>query len=64
MAWNGDGTHLASGAGDETIKIWDTESGECVKTLKGSREVGAVAWNGKLLAAAAYNKIHMFNVGA
>ena len=29
-----DGT-LASGSMDKTIKIWDTSSGTCIKTLKG-----------------------------
>ena len=26
---------LASGSGDGTIKIWDTESGSCLQTLEG-----------------------------
>ena len=65
MAWNGDGNRLASGSDDKTIRIWDTRSGECLKTLEGhSSAVTSVAWNGNLLAASAYDDtIEIFNVG-
>ena len=29
-----DGHLIASGGFDETIKIWDSQTGECLKTLK------------------------------
>eukprot|EP00947_MAST-08B_sp_MAST-8B-sp1_P004781 g4781.t1 len=55
VAWNG--KLLASGSADNTIKIWDTESGECVKTLEEhSGWVNSVAWNGKLLASGSHDK--------
>ena len=32
MAWSTDGK-VASGSGDHTIKIWNTNTGKCVSTL-------------------------------
>ena len=29
---------ICSGSGDTTIKFWEPNSGECIKTLKGVRE--------------------------
>nr|WP_256871899.1 hypothetical protein [Nostoc sp. TCL26-01] len=28
---------LASGSNDETIKLWDVQTGECLKTLRSDR---------------------------
>ncbi|MGC1195818.1 MAG: hypothetical protein WA882_02885, partial [Geitlerinemataceae cyanobacterium] len=33
IAFNVDGKTLISGSNDETIKIWDIETGQCLKTL-------------------------------
>ena len=30
VAWNSQGTKLASGSGDDTIKIWDLNTWECI----------------------------------
>ncbi len=30
-----DGTALATGSGDDTIKLWNTNTGECQSTMKG-----------------------------
>lgn len=39
------GRRLASGSADNTVRIWDTETGSCVRTLTGhSAEVRALAF--------------------
>ena len=30
-----DGRRLVSGSWDDTLKVWDVETGECVATLEG-----------------------------
>ena len=35
MAFSGDGTKVVSGSDDETVRVWDVGSGECVRTLTG-----------------------------
>ena len=47
VAFSGDGTRLASGSYDQTVKVWDAATGELVQTLQGhSDAVSAVAFSG------------------
>jgi WD40 repeat protein len=34
VAFSPDGQHLVSGSMDETIKVWDVRTGECLRTLR------------------------------
>ena len=35
MSFSPDGTKVASGSNDNTVKLWDVTSGECLQTLEG-----------------------------
>ena len=46
VAWSADGQRLASGGLDNTVKVWDTQSGACVLSLEGhGNRVASVAWS-------------------
>jgi WD40 repeat protein len=44
LAWSADGK-VASGSGDGTIKIWNTNTGQCVSTLNVNSIVRTVTWS-------------------
>lgn len=37
VAFSPDGSTLANGSWDETIKVWDVKTGECLRTLRPER---------------------------
>jgi small GTP-binding protein len=46
IAWSSDGRWIASSSFDETVRIWDAQTGQPVETLKGpGRAVFCVAWS-------------------
>jgi WD40 repeat protein len=46
-AWSGDGQRVLSASGDDTLKIWDAASGDCLLALSGhSAPVLGCAWSG------------------
>ena len=54
-AWSADGRRLASASYDNTVRVWDAESGKCLRTLEGhANRVTSCAWSadGRRLASA------------
>src|SRR5687768_15108833 len=63
IAWSPDGSYLASPSEDNSIRIWDTRNGACVRILEpGTSGVLSVAWSpdGQRLASAS-ETIHLWN---
>ncbi len=59
IAFSPDKTHIATSAGDKTVKIWSIESGRLVRTLAGhSGTVTSIAYSpdGSAIASASYDK--------
>ncbi len=46
VAWSPDGQYVLSGAADNIVRLWEVESGGCLRVLEGhTRSVNTVAWN-------------------
>ncbi len=61
-----DGTKIVSGSSDRTIKIWNSQTGECLKTISGhNRPVLSVAFSGDgntIASCGAHSIIKLWNV--
>jgi WD40 repeat protein len=54
IAWSRDGSKLATASDDQTVKVWDAETGRELFTLRGHQaSVTGIAWspNGQHLAS-------------
>ncbi|MBI3966290.1 MAG: protein kinase [Chloroflexi bacterium] len=59
VTYSTDGRWLASGSKDQSVRLWDTATGETVRVLEGhTNRVGAVAFspNGRWLASGSYDR--------
>jgi WD40 repeat protein len=53
IMWSPDGRMLASPSNDKTIRLWDTETGKCLRTIETNfHEIGRRAWQNELLCVA------------
>ena len=44
VAVSGDGKRVVSGSEDQTVRVWDVETGECLKVMEGhTKMVSSVA---------------------
>ena len=68
MAFSPDSARLASASYDNTVKIWDASSGECLQTLEGhSNRVTSVAFSpdsARLASASKDNTVKIWDASS
>jgi predicted Zn finger-like uncharacterized protein len=65
VCWSGKGRYALSGSADQTIKLWEAATGQCLRTLTGHLDVvTAVAWSGHdyALSASADRTLKLWEV--
>jgi WD40 repeat protein len=68
VSWSPDGTRLASGSDDNTVKLWDASSGGLARTLAGhDNSVLSVAWSPdgtRLASGSADRTVKLWDAGS
>ena len=65
VAISSDNKYIVSGSGDKTIKIWNLESGQEIKTLNGhssATEVTSLLWPVNVLISYPLSRFHILMV--
>ena len=68
MSFSPDGARLLSGSFDNTVRLWDVNSGECLRTFNGhSRVVRSVSFSpdgARLLSGSDDNTVRLWDVNS
>jgi WD40 repeat protein len=56
VACSPNGRHILSGSNDQTVRVWDAASGECLEVIQGSGDAASIAAAGKTSPWRAINR--------
>jgi WD40 repeat protein len=65
ITWSPDGQKLGSASRDQTIRLWDVTTGECLRTIQGQTWFWTVEWSNdgqKLVSASQDGKVQIWDV--